>query len=351
MRVPNIVSLVVPLLWLATLVNGQAADLTGQGSPFKPPEVLKTVPDFTFKLPSPGPAGFLHPGHGIADGILIPSNINSIKLDPEQIYERMAPSVMRIMSSWNAPVTEKELPLISDESEEDGTSLRTKASNSIKDGHPLIMVHEESGSGVTILKVEPTGSGTVMYYLTNCHVLGIPQTISNIDLTQYRKTHTIKIVNQFHNEINESSIRNKEKANFHFEFSDKAELVEAHPDIDLCVISHYDDGANLSFLGHGNPIAGIRPFTDLKVGEAVYAIGNPAPGATLTWSLTNGLISALRDEQKIQISAPITHGNSGGGLFDDRGNLIGIVSSGYVETTQGFNFAIAADKIWTIYGR
>lgn len=102
----------------------------------------------------------------------------------------------------------------------------------------------------------------------------------------------------------------------------------------------------------GNPIAGIRPFSDLKVGETVYAIGNPSPGpeTTLTWSFTHGVISGLRADETIQIDAVITHGNSGGGLFDECGNLIGITAFGFKTTQgQGYNFAIAADKIWKRY--
>jgi serine protease Do len=53
----------------------------------------------------------------------------------------------------------------------------------------------------------------------------------------------------------------------------------------------------------------------------------------------------------IQMSVAIYHGNSGGGLFDEYGNLIGIPTRGYMEITQGFNFAVAADKIWTRYGK
>jgi S1-C subfamily serine protease len=77
------------------------------------------------------------------------------------------------------------------------------------------------------------------------------------------------------------------------------------------------------------------------VGQPVYALGAPL-GYELT--LSNGLVSALRQDDtrqlaKIQTSAPISHGSSGGGLFDTDGRLIGITSSG-VDDGQNLNFAL-----------
>ena len=79
----------------------------------------------------------------------------------------------------------------------------------------------------------------------------------------------------------------------------------------------------------------------LVVGQSVYALGAPK-GLELT--LSNGLVSALRHDQTgqlalIQTSAPISHGSSGGGLFDNDGRLIGITSSTR-EDGQNLNFAL-----------
>jgi S1-C subfamily serine protease len=41
----------------------------------------------------------------------------------------------------------------------------------------------------------------------------------------------------------------------------------------------------------------------------------------------------------------VSAGSSGGGLFDDRGNLIGIVSF-TIKDAQNLNFAIAASQFW-----
>ena len=74
------------------------------------------------------------------------------------------------------------------------------------------------------------------------------------------------------------------------------------------------------------PIGGLRDFPDLSIGETIYTVGAPRG---LDKTLGQGLISGLRQDRGlklIQISAPISRGSSGGGLFDDRGNLIGITT-------------------------
>ena len=88
----------------------------------------------------------------------------------------------------------------------------------------------------------------------------------------------------------------------------------------------------------------IADTTSLRIGQRVYAIGAPS-GLELT--LTEGLLSALRIKGKskvIQTSAAISPGSSGGGLFNDQGNLIGITSF-QMGAGTGLNFAYFADAI------
>jgi serine protease Do len=101
---------------------------------------------------------------------------------------------------------------------------------------------------------------------------------------------------------------------------------------DLCQITARNLQAPAVVLGDSDAVA---------VGQKVYALGNPR-GLERTFS--DGLVSALRrsDDHKlsrIQISAPISHGSSGGGLFDEQGRLVGITSSGF-DDAQNLNFAI-----------
>jgi S1-C subfamily serine protease len=94
------------------------------------------------------------------------------------------------------------------------------------------------------------------------------------------------------------------------------------------------------------PIAGVRPFKDLAVGERVFAIGAPVG---LEHTLTQGLISGLRNldgRNLVQTDAPLSPGNSGGGLFDESGNLIGITTLASRAGIQNLNFAVAASDYW-----
>ena len=90
--------------------------------------------------------------------------------------------------------------------------------------------------------------------------------------------------------------------------------------------------------------ADVRRYDTLRIGESVYGIGSPRG---LDLSLTSGLISQKRivaGVRKIQTDTAISPGSSGGGLFDRKGNLIGIMTSKIVdEEAEGLGFAIPAD--------
>ena len=94
---------------------------------------------------------------------------------------------------------------------------------------------------------------------------------------------------------------------------------------------------------------------NLVVGQEVLAIGNPL--GELGGTVTNGIVSALEREVTIdgenmtllQTNAAVNPGNSGGGLFDMYGKLIGVVnakSSG--DDVEGLGFAIPANTVYQI---
>ena len=89
--------------------------------------------------------------------------------------------------------------------------------------------------------------------------------------------------------------------------------------------------------------ARIADVGQYQVGDRVYAIGSPQ-GFEL--SLSEGLISGFRKQaagQVIQTTAAISPGSSGGGLFDDAGNLIGITTS---KAAEGEAIGFAAPSSW-----
>jgi hypothetical protein len=114
-----------------------------------------------------------------------------------------------------------------------------------------------------------------------------------------------------------------------------ASLQYADTDRDLCQLSVPDLHA---------PSVSVADSKNLMVGQRVYAVGAPE-GLELT--LSEGLISAIRSVgalRYIQTTASISHGSSGGGLFDAQGRLIGITTF-YVSAGQNLNFALPADWI------
>lgn len=93
---------------------------------------------------------------------------------------------------------------------------------------------------------------------------------------------------------------------------------------------------------------------DLKVGQKVFAIGNPFG---LDWTLTTGIVSALdrslpieggrHIDNLIQTDAAINPGNSGGPLLDSAGRLIGINTMIYSPSgaSAGIGFAVPVDTV------
>lgn len=105
------------------------------------------------------------------------------------------------------------------------------------------------------------------------------------------------------------------------------------------------------------PPVPIGTSSDLKVGQKVFAIGNPFG---LDWTLTSGLVSALDRslggqegpavEHLIQTDAAINPGNSGGPLLDSAGRLIGINTAIYSPSgaSAGIGFAVPVDTVMRV---
>lgn len=155
------------------------------------------------------------------------------------------------------------------------------------------------GSGVVIKAFE--GQVARSYLITNAHVVG------NADVVK------VSIGSQ--------------------QFEAAVDGIDAELDLALISIS----GVRLPFIR-------IKHVRDNDVGSTVFAIGTPLG---LERTITAGLISGIRKDgvrELIQTSAPISSGSSGGGLFSNDGELLGITAQ---RTTQGegLGFAISAAHI------
>lgn len=86
-----------------------------------------------------------------------------------------------------------------------------------------------------------------------------------------------------------------------------------------------------------------------QVGDPIFVIGHPL-GMYWTYAVGtvgayySGVVGIDSTGPFIQILAPITHGNSGGGVFDANGNLVGIVGFG-PSSAPGFAFAYHRNSI------
>jgi len=120
-----------------------------------------------------------------------------------------------------------------------------------------------------------------------------------------------------------------------------ARLIGSDRRTDLAVLKIEADNLQPATMGHSS---------SLQVGQIAVAIGNPL--GELGGTVTSGIVSALDRELTIdgetmsllQTDAAVNPGNSGGGLFDLHGKLVGIVnakSSG--SEIEGLGFAIPID--------
>ncbi|MFN4329012.1 MAG: S1C family serine protease [Limnobacter sp.] len=126
-----------------------------------------------------------------------------------------------------------------------------------------------------------------------------------------------------------------------------ARLVGVAPGYDLAVVKLVNTPKTL------NPIP-LGTSGDLKVGQSVFAIGNPFG---LSKTLTSGIVSALgrtlpTDNGReipdvIQTDAAINPGNSGGPLLDSAGRLIGVNTAILSQSgsSAGVGFAIPVDLV------
>ena len=126
----------------------------------------------------------------------------------------------------------------------------------------------------------------------------------------------------------------------------------------------YDESNDIAVLkieAQGLQAVRIGNSDELRVGEEVLAIGNPL--GELTFSLTKGIVSALNRDvtiesgismKLIQTDCAINSGNSGGALFNTKGEVIGITNAKYSSSSSGtsvdnIGFAIPINTLVKIY--
>lgn len=174
----------------------------------------------------------------------------------------------------------------------DGTKVLKLVENSI------VYISTETSNGERF-----NGSGVITKedeVLTNCHVI----------------QKSTKITVQFSNgEVADATIKGQVG------------------DLDLCA---------LNTLTQNRKTPTIGKIKDVKTGQVVYAVGNPL---ALKSTISDGIVGSIRDTgltKIIQITAPISSGSSGGGLFDSNGKLLGLTTFTLING-QNLNFAIPVE--------
>lgn len=115
------------------------------------------------------------------------------------------------------------------------------------------------------------------------------------------------------------------------------EIINDDPKLDLSVAR--------TSLKNTTPVL-VGNSDNIEVGEEIVTIGN---SAGLEGTVSKGIISGIRRSEGlsyIQITAPISPGNSGGPVFNLKGEVIG-VSTAYIAEGQNLNFAMPINYIKT----
>ena len=125
----------------------------------------------------------------------------------------------------------------------------------------------------------------------------------------------------------------------------EAKLVGGYEDNDLAILSIEKTGLTYSKI--------FDDSDKLRLGSDVICIGNPL--GTLPGSVAKGVVSYVNREVSkdsyqtislIQTDVAINSGNSGGGLFNASGALIGIVNGKYASSSiEGLGFAIPSNSV------
>jgi serine protease Do len=117
------------------------------------------------------------------------------------------------------------------------------------------------------------------------------------------------------------------------------EVIAHHSTLDLALVWINRNSGQADFV---EPVSSADKVVE---GIPIFVIGHPEG---LKYSLSTGIISRLHDSA-VQISASVSPGNSGGPVYDDRGNLVGIVSSmvdkSLSPNAENLSFAVQADAL------
>ena len=175
------------------------------------------------------------------------------------------------------------------------------------------------------------------------NIFGQPVTTSPVSGSGFIVTEDGYIVTNYHVIEYALAGRNREVTVFTYDgTSYEASVTGFDQDGDVAVLKIEAEGLDAVTMGS---------MDDCRVGNTVYAVGNPL--GELTYTMTDGIICALDrvittetsfSINVFQINAAVNSGNSGGPVYNTRGQVIGIVDAKYSASgVEGIGFAIPLD--------
>ena len=195
-----------------------------------------------------------------------------------------------------------------------GTTKLSSLRNLVDElGEAVVLIRTPIGLGSGFL-IHPDG-----YIVTNDHVVAGERQIS---VTQFKGTGA-----------------KMTKQNF-----DNVKIVASGGNLDLALLKIEGENPRFNF-----PYVTLGASPNLKQGERVFAIGSPLG---LERSVSEGIVSLrnriISDRLHVQTTAEISPGNSGGPLFNYRGEVVGVNNMKVVaQGAEGLGFSIPVDSLKT----
>jgi S1-C subfamily serine protease len=128
----------------------------------------------------------------------------------------------------------------------------------------------------------------------------------------------------------------------------KTDAGDIYDEVSLLAKDERKDIAILKIAGFDLPYAELGNSNNVSPGDRIIVLGNPLAVDQLKTSISDGILSGVRDLgdglKVLQITAPISPGNSGGAVYSSDGKVIGVVSFKLAKG-ESLNFAVPINYI------
>lgn len=220
-------------------------------------------------------------------------------------------------------------------------------------------VYDDNGKYLGILESSHSGSSVIYktdeeytYFLTNYHVIYSKDAETKYGYTNLTEKTWVYMYGSEYTPVREDSKPYDIVISPADNYAIACDYIGGSIEYDVAVLR-----AKTGDVKKVNPQ--FKPVTvagDFTVGEHTYAVGNP-DGAGI--SVTEGIVSVDSDDitlaidgkkrtyRSIRTDTALTHGSSGGGLFNMKGELIGLNNAGD-EDISSMNFAIPASVLTAV---